>query len=128
MNSAILQVNFYFREINMNTTIEIGLFLENVARKKETVSYSELCRNFNLPSFNGLWQSHPLSGILETLDQYDAAHNRPFRSAVIVTKEDSSPGKGLFEALSRLKGMKINKRDWDSVWIAELNSAYSYQW
>lgn len=111
----------------MNTTIEIGKFLETVATNKKTTTYGQVCEMFGLPRMNGLWNGHPLSSILEILDQYDAVHDRPFRSSVLVT-QDNMPGAGIFEALERMKGIKNVKSKHIEIWAKELQAAYNYVW
>jgi len=111
------------------TPQQIGQYLEQLAKNKKTIFYSDLVAHFSLPSLKGAWSSHPLSEIFETLDQQDTIQNRPFRTSVVITKEGNMPGNGFFEALFRLKNIRTtNDLQRMSVFTAELNNAFSHPW
>ena len=108
----------------------VGAFLVGILKRKQTTNYSAVAAQFGLPEFDGAWGAHPLSEIFEVLDQQDANANRPFRTSVVITVSNNSPGKGLFEALSRLKGIPDpnTPRARERLWLDELNAAYAYPW
>lgn len=108
----------------------IGALLESVAKRKGQIHYSQIVEQFDLPSLDGAWSSHPLSQIFEVLDQQDAAANRPFRTSVVVLVESNRPGNGFYEALHRLKNIPDPKAPAarDTVWAREMRAAHSYKW
>lgn len=108
---------------------QIGLFLENQARKKRTVYYSDIVARFGLPPMGALWSNHPLSEIFEVLDQEDTMSNRPFRSAVVISKERNMPGNGFFQALERLRGIQTsNEQQRMEAFRNELDATFGYPW
>ncbi|HOW75102.1 MAG TPA: hypothetical protein P5102_09780 [Candidatus Competibacteraceae bacterium] len=106
----------------------IGLFLEEQARKRRTVYYSDIVARFGLPPMDGLWLNHPLSEIFDVLDQEDAMSNRPFRSAVVISKERNMPGNGFFEALERLRGIQTSNEQRLEAFTRELEATFGYPW
>ncbi len=114
----------------MSDANNIGKYLESVLKAKSTVTYSSITNKFSLPEFNGVWVAHPLCQIFEVIDQQDAIAKRPFRTSVVISKNNNTPGTGFFEALQRLKQIPTpsNKEMREALWIKELNSAYSYPW
>lgn len=107
----------------------IGLFLEERARNRRTVYYSEVVDRFGLPPLDGAWLSHPLSGIFEVLDQEDARNHRPFRSVVVISRQRNMPGDGFFEALGRLRGIQTsNEQQRLEAFSRELTATFDYPW
>ena len=108
---------------------QVGLFLEEQAGKRCTVYYSDIVAHFGLPSLSIPWPYHPLSEIFEVLDQEDTMSNRPFRSAVVISKEREMPGNGFFEALERLRGIQTsNEQQRLEVFVRELEATFRYPW
>jgi hypothetical protein len=83
------------------TTQDIGRYLEQQLRAKgrnAVMTYGDLLEVFNdLPDFTGAWSSHPLCDMFGELDIEDASLGRPFRTAVVVSKDDRVPGGGFFK-------------------------------
>ncbi len=109
---------------------DVGIYLQNMAKRQRTVYYNDLVQKYALSALDGIWSSHPLSQIFEVLDQQDADANRPFRSSLVVSKDKHRPGKGFFEALERMKGIADPKTEEarDKLHIHELNAAFAYNW
>ncbi|HYT89060.1 MAG TPA: hypothetical protein VEL76_10155, partial [Gemmataceae bacterium] len=83
------------------TSQDIGRYLEQQLRAKgrnAVMTYGELLEVFNdLPEFTQSWASHPLCKMFGDLDIEDAFHNRPFRTAIVVSKDNGVPGGGFFK-------------------------------
>jgi hypothetical protein len=108
---------------------QVGLFLEEKARNRRTVYYSDIVAHFGLPPMDGLWASHPLSRIFEFLDREDAMSNRPFRSAVVISKKRDMPGNGFFEALERFRGIQTsNEQQRLEAFRNERDATFGYPW
>jgi hypothetical protein len=83
------------------TARAIGRYLEQQLRVKgrnAVMTYGDLLREFDdLPDFTGSWPAHPLCDMFGELDIEDALHNRPFRTAIVVSQDDGVPGGGFFK-------------------------------
>ena len=113
------------------TNDNVGRFLEAIARRKSTTTYSGLAEQLGFPPMEGAWTAHPLSQVFEYLDQQDAATSRPFRTSVVIRKDKNIPGDGYFESLARIKTKGIPaKTDTakEKVWLDELNAVYAFKW
>ena len=98
-------------------------------RGQGSVSYSALVSIFDLPPFNGHWLSHPLSEVLNHLDQEDTIAARPLRSCVVINKGSRLPGKGFFKALAKTQGkLCISDAHRKRAWRTEWNRARDFQW
>lgn len=107
----------------------IAAHLERAAKQQKTVFYGDLTAHFGLPPLDGAWSSHPLAAVFGVLDQEDAIAKRPFRTAVVVRREDRVPGDGFFQALELLRGIKARNSDKKlEVFIAELKAVYAFPW
>ena len=107
----------------------IGAFLEKKAKRKQTVFYSDLAAHFELPPMDGAWSAHPLCGIFDILDQGDASAKRPFRTTVVVKREDHVPGNGFFESLANYKNIRAsNDQRKLEVFASELKAVFAYPW
>jgi|SRR6267142_1910974 len=84
------------------TAGQIGTYLEASARAQTTVFYGDLAAHFALPPVTEAWMSHPLSGMFDELDIDDAKKARPFRTALVISKEHNMPGPGFFKTVARL--------------------------
>ncbi|HXM80426.1 MAG TPA: hypothetical protein VN929_00700 [Burkholderiales bacterium] len=113
------------------TNVDIGRFLEELARRKTTTTYGELAERFGFPPMEGAWSAHPLSQVFDSLDQQDAAASRPFRTSVVIRRDRNIPGDGYFESLARVKTNGISAktdRAKEKVWLDELKAAYAFRW
>lgn len=107
----------------------IGAFLEQKASEQKTVFYSELAVHFNLPPMDGAWPAHPLSNYFDVLDQEDAVAKRPFRTAVVITREHGVPGNGFFQSLGKYKGIRAsNNQEKLEVFANELQAVFAHPW
>jgi hypothetical protein len=84
---------------------KLAKFLEDKARRRRTIYYSELVEQFGLPPLEGAWIGHPLERAFDALDREDASANRPFRTSIVIAKDKNMPGDGYFKSLSELKGI-----------------------
>jgi hypothetical protein len=113
------------QEINFR---DIGDFLEDRARslgEDAPLFYSDLAAHFGLPPITDAWFTHPLSGMFEQLDQEDEQLARPFRTALVISKERSIPGEGFFKALVRIRGLRPPPRtehDKMRLYLSELSN------
>jgi hypothetical protein len=90
---------------------EIASFLEDSAKTRTPIFYSDLSRKFGLPPVTDAWTSHPLRAIFGELDLEDQEQNRPFRTALVIAKETSIPGNGFFTAHHDLRGISVPKNE-----------------
>ncbi len=114
------------------TAQDIGRYLEQQLRAKgrnAVMTYSDLLEEFNdLPEFTGPWQSHPLCDMFEVLDIEDG-ERRPFRTAIVVSKDDCLPGAGFFKMYVRYRDPKARIRtDIDRITVhqKELKAVAEY--
>lgn len=92
----------------------IGEFLEQRAMlppNDAPIFYNDLAAHFGLPPVDKFWASHPLCRIFDTLDREDAANDRPFRTALVVSRERGIPGQGFFNTLCELRHLPQNLKD-----------------
>jgi hypothetical protein len=85
---------------------KIGRYLESRAREsgeERFVFYNDLAALFKLPEVDERWQQHPLCGIFDELDYEDNQKNRPFRTALVVSRAKNIPGPGFFKTVSLLR-------------------------
>ncbi len=114
------------------TAGEVASFLEDRARHlggQAPVFYSDLASHFGFPPVTEAWFTHPLCGIFEELDVDDAKRGRPFRTALVVSKEHSIPGPGFFKAVTKLCPKKPQpKSDLDKMkfYVDEVNRLLQY--
>jgi hypothetical protein len=108
---------------------KLARYLEDRAKRKRTVYYSELVAHFGLPSLNGTWVGHPLRRAFEALDREDAEADRPFRTSMVISKEKNIPGDGYFKALADLKGIHTKSEEQRlEAFSRELSSAMNHRW
>ena len=111
---------------------DIGSFLEDRARRLDgeaPIFYSDLAAHFGLPPVTDAWFTHPLCDMFEQLDQEDERLERPFRTALVISKERSMPGAGFFKTIVRLRGLSHPPRtehDKMRLYLDELNSLLSH--
>lgn len=112
--------------------MDIGVFLEQRARSGPDMApifYNDLAQRFGLPPVTEAWLSHPLSELFGLLDHEDHAKNRPFRTALVVSREKGIPGDGFFKALNALRGTPYPIRDElkkIQIWKAEFDRLISF--
>ena len=108
---------------------DLAGFLEDRARRRRTVYYSELVAQFGLSPLDGTWTGHPLERAFDSLDREDAERNRPFRTSMVISKEKNMPGDGYFKALADLKGIhaKTEKQRLEAF-SRELSAAMNFKW
>jgi len=108
---------------------KLARFLEDKAKRKRTVYYSELVTQFGLPPLDGAWIGHPLERAFDKLDREDAGAHRPFRTSLVVSKEKNMPGDGYFKSLSELKGIHAkSEKQRLEAFLQELSAAMNYKW
>ncbi len=69
-------------------TKTVGDRLENLARKRKTITYSGLLEAFGLPpvTHHYRWRRSPMPKIFGELDRQDIDNNLPLRTSVVVLK------------------------------------------
>jgi len=84
----------------------IAEFLEARLRAKGMngiIYYNSLAMKFRMHPVTKAWYRHPLSGIFEEIDCHDHKHNRPFRTAIVISERLKYPGNGFFKMLLKLR-------------------------
>jgi hypothetical protein len=114
----------------MCLTNEIGNFLEQRAQlgpDQAVIFYGDLANRFDLPPIV-TWNLHPLREIFGTLDQEDAAMERPFRTALVVRMDGGMPGPGFFTTLGELRDVIIPNAEQEryELFLGELNNLCEY--
>lgn len=108
---------------------KLARFLEDRAKRKRTVYYSELVTQFGLPPLEGGWMGHPLERAFDALDKEDAAANRPFRTSMVISKDNNIPGNGYFKSLFDLKGISAkSEKQRIAAFSQELTAAMNHKW
>lgn len=108
---------------------KLAKFLEDKARRKRTIYYSELATQFGLPPLDGAWVGHPLARAFDALDREDAEAGRPFRTSMVISREKNMPGDGYFKSLSQLKGVHAkSEKQRLEVFSQELSAAMNHKW
>jgi hypothetical protein len=66
----------------------VGDHLENLARKRKTITYSDLLEAFDLPPVTQdyMWGQSPMPKVFGELDRHDSDNNLPLRTSVVVLK------------------------------------------
>ena len=93
--------------------------LIEVAKRKETVSYSEMARIADLHV-----RSRALFQILDDVSTAEHAAGRPLLTAVVIRKEDGVSGAGFFALATRL-GHYRDGDDRKLYWAWELKRVYA---
>ena len=108
---------------------KLAKYLEDRARRRRTVYYSELVEQFGLPPLDGAWIGHPLERAFDALDREDAEKQRPFRTSMVISKEKNMPGDGYLKALAELKGIHTKSDNQRlEAFSKELSAAMNYKW
>ena len=93
--------------------------LVEVAKHKETISYSDVARIADLHR-----HSIALFRLLDDINKHEHAAGRPLLTAVVISKENSMPGPGFFKLATRLG----HHRDGDDdrlYWMWERDRVYA---
>ncbi len=93
----------------MDDSDAIARFLEQRARLprgQAPIFYNDLATEFGFPNVDDRWYAHPFCNIFGALDEDDQAHNRPFRTALVVSRERGVPGEGFFKMIQQLRGLR----------------------
>ena len=112
-----------------NDVSSIGTFLETRAKLGDPIFYNDLAKHFELPPVTAAWNMHPLCEIFDSLDYQDQAGGRPFRTALVISREKSIPGEGFFKTLSSLRGTPYpirNAAQKFRLWKEEFDRLASY--
>jgi hypothetical protein len=108
---------------------KLAKFLEDRAKRRRTVYYSELVEQFGLPPLDGAWLGHPLQRAFGALDAEDAEARRPFRTSLVISKENNMPGDGYFKSLAELKGIHTkSEKQRLEAFSKELTAAMNHKW
>lgn len=108
---------------------QLARYLEGKARAKKPVTYREVVDHFELEPLTEAWTTHSLAGAFEQLDQQDANADRPFRTAMVYSKERSMPGPGFFHSLETRKGIvALNDDRRLEVYTHEYKATIAYNW
>jgi hypothetical protein len=88
------------------TAQQIGEYLEDRIRshgENAVVFYNDLAAHFDLPEVDERWQTHPLCKLFDVLDHEDARKKRPFRTALVISRDKQLPGQGFFNMAKALR-------------------------
>ena len=111
---------------------QVGAFLEERVRRlgdDAPIFYGELAAHLSLPPVTDAWFTHPLCSIFEQLDIEDAKLGRPFRTALVISRERSMPGDGFFKTYLQLHpNVRPPKNDHDKMrlYLDELNGVIAH--
>jgi len=103
-----------------NAKREMRNILIEIAKKQDTISYSELVKRVQIISLEA--SSYPLADMLGEISTAEDAAGRGMLSVVVVRKENHRPGKGFFE-LAKTLGRDVS--DKDKFWVNEVKRVYS---
>ena len=105
----------------------VGEFLERQARTGQLISYAQVVAHFpDLPPLTEAWLGHPLCKIFGELDDEDGHSARPFRTALVISKEAGMPEQGFFETAQKLRWKQIRKSDHPKFWVDEVRAVLEY--
>ena len=98
----------------------MGDYLEAQAKMGKPITYSHVIQKFpSLPPLSDNWKSHPLCSIFGELDDEDTRNSKPFRTALVCSKELGRPGEGFFTTIETHRAQKVLKSDEEAVWLRE---------
>ena len=103
-----------------NAKKEMRNILIEIAKKQDTIPYSELVRKVLIISIEA--SSYGLADMLGEISTAEDAAGRGMLSVVVVHKEDNMPGKGFFE-LAKILGRDVS--DKEKFWVNEAKKVYS---
>lgn len=90
-----------------------------VAKHRDTIFYSEVARLADLHV-----RSQALFNILDDIDRYEHAAQRPLLTAVVVRKQDGMSGQGFFKLATQLR-LHREGEDRKRYWIWERDRVYA---
>lgn len=96
--------------------------LKQVARQRDTITYSEIAPMADL-DMAVPQDRNRIAEILDEISRHEHAAARPLLSAVVVHKEDRSPGQG-FLTMARSVGAMSPGVDEVTFFVAELNCVF----
>ena len=109
----------------MPTHAKIRAFLENFAKRRIPITYQELAKALQIVPPHSI---HQVTEALECLMEEDAAADRPFIAALVISKARGGlPAPGFFDCagrLGRFAGDPAGQDAW-SFHAAELNSVFA---
>ena len=109
----------------MPTNARVRAFLENFAKRRIPITYQELAKALQILPPHSI---HRVTEALERLMEEDAAADRPFIAALVVSKARGGlPAPGFFECARRL-GRFAGDPDGQDAWsfhAAELNAVFA---
>lgn len=93
-------------------------------RGEKTITCTDLCKNAGL----GLDMSKPndwgiIGNMLGRISHYESQHGRPMLSAIVSSKNQSTPSNGF---LVTAKELGRNTKDKLQCWIEEINRVHDY--
>ena len=103
-----------------NAKREMRNILIEIAKKQDTIPYSELVKRVQIISLEA--SSYGLADMLGEISTAEDATGRGMLSVVVVHKEDNLPGKGFFE-LAKILGRDVS--DKEKFWVDEVKRVYS---
>lgn len=101
MQKWFLRLDDFAKEFTMNT--EVRKYLIEVARKRQTSTYSEVndaCRLGLV--WEGNHASAEIGRILGEISEYEFQHNRPLISAIVFKKGTTEQGEGFYALCEHL--------------------------
>ena len=109
----------------LSTHARVRAFLENVAKRQIPITYQELAKALQILPPHSI---HRVTEALERLMEEDAAADRPFIAALVISKARGGlPAPGFFDCAGRL-GRFAGDPDGLDAWsfhAAELNSVFA---
>ena len=109
----------------MSTHARVRAFLENVAKRQIPITNQELAKALQILPPHSI---HQVTEILEHLMEEDAAADRPFIAALVISKARGGlPAPGFFDCARRL-GRFAGDPDGQDAWsfhAAELNAVFA---
>lgn len=100
---------------------EMRVHMIEVARKRETITYSELAARLTTAYVH--YHSFLFGQLLNEIGDEEAAAGRPVLPAVVVRKGTGIPGGGYFRIG---RGVPIDSENMESVWKDDLERVYEY--
>ena len=114
-----MKYGYLLRDL-VKTKREIQNILIDIAKKKDTIFYSELVRKILIISIEA--NSYALATMLGEISTAEDAAGRGMLSVIVVRKENHRPGKGFFE-LAKILGRDVS--DKEKFWVNEVKRVYS---
>ena len=109
----------------MPTHVRVRAFLENGAKRRIPITYQELAKALQILRPHSIQQ---VTEALERLMEEDAAADRPFIAALVISKARGGlPARGFFDCARRL-GRFAGDPDGQDAWsfhAAELDSVFA---